>query len=103
LGVFSEKWAFNRAGKTVSKIGIYALPPLKSEFYRIFIISRPNFVPDTIFKMIFYAMGLIIRDSILGMILLLFHFLVLVLLVLIEKPNSFSGFGDALCFGSGYD
>jgi hypothetical protein len=27
--------AFNRAGKSVSKIGIYALPPLKSDFYTI--------------------------------------------------------------------
>jgi hypothetical protein len=35
--LFSEKWAFNRAGKTVSKIGIYALPPPKSGFYGEFI------------------------------------------------------------------
>jgi hypothetical protein len=42
--IFTEKWAFNRAGKTVSKIGIYALPPLKREIYRGFINSRPNFV-----------------------------------------------------------
>jgi hypothetical protein len=35
--------AFNRAGKSVSKIGIYALPPQKSEIYAFFIISRPNF------------------------------------------------------------
>jgi hypothetical protein len=33
LSIFSYYGAFNRAGKTVSKIGIYALPPLKSEFY----------------------------------------------------------------------
>jgi hypothetical protein len=32
---FSGKWAFNRAEKTVSKIGIYALPPQKSGFYRV--------------------------------------------------------------------
>jgi hypothetical protein len=42
---FSEKWAFNTAGKSVSKIGIYALPPLKSDFYSAFNNSRPNFVP----------------------------------------------------------
>jgi hypothetical protein len=35
---FLEKWAFNRAGKTVSKIGIYALPPPKSGFYEHFIV-----------------------------------------------------------------
>jgi hypothetical protein len=35
--VFSEKWAFNRAGKSVSKIGIYALPPPESEIYSEFI------------------------------------------------------------------
>jgi hypothetical protein len=29
--------AFNRAGKSVSKIGIYALPPPKSGFYVKFI------------------------------------------------------------------
>jgi hypothetical protein len=40
--------AFNRAGKTVTKIGIYSKPPLKSEFYSHFIknwwfnLSRPN-------------------------------------------------------------
>jgi hypothetical protein len=32
---FSGKWAFNRAEKTVSKIGIYALPPPKSGIYRV--------------------------------------------------------------------
>jgi hypothetical protein len=35
---FHDFGAFNRAGKTVSKIGIYALPPLKSEFYRYFMV-----------------------------------------------------------------
>jgi hypothetical protein len=34
---FIDFGVFNRAGKTVSKIGIYALPPLKSEFYAQFI------------------------------------------------------------------
>jgi hypothetical protein len=33
---FIDFGVFNRAGKTVSKIGIYALPPQKSEFYRYF-------------------------------------------------------------------
>jgi hypothetical protein len=37
--------AFNRAGKSVSKIGIYALPPSKSDFYAVFNNSRPNLVP----------------------------------------------------------
>jgi hypothetical protein len=37
FGVFYDFWAFNIAGKTVSKIGIYALPPLKSEIYGDFI------------------------------------------------------------------
>jgi hypothetical protein len=35
--------AFNRAGKTVTKIGIYSKPPPKWSFYGDFIISRPNF------------------------------------------------------------
>jgi hypothetical protein len=34
----SDCGAFNRAGKSVSKIGIYALPPLKSEFYSKFMV-----------------------------------------------------------------
>jgi hypothetical protein len=33
LTIFTENGVFNRAGKTVSKIGIYALPPLTSGFY----------------------------------------------------------------------
>jgi hypothetical protein len=37
LSIFRVFGVFNRAGKSVSKIGIYALPPLKSEFYSIFI------------------------------------------------------------------
>jgi hypothetical protein len=36
LLIFHDFGVFNRAGKSVSKIGIYALPPLKSEFYRQF-------------------------------------------------------------------
>jgi hypothetical protein len=36
LPFFNDFGAFNRAGKSVSKIGIYALPPLKSDFYRYF-------------------------------------------------------------------
>jgi hypothetical protein len=32
LSIFHDFRAFNRAGKTVSKIGIYALPPQKREF-----------------------------------------------------------------------
>jgi hypothetical protein len=34
--IFIDFGAFNRAGKTVSKIGIYALPPSKSEIYGVF-------------------------------------------------------------------
>jgi hypothetical protein len=52
IGFFYDFRAFNRAGKTVSKIGIYALPPLKSGFYSEFIdfgiiLSLPglNFFP----------------------------------------------------------
>jgi hypothetical protein len=30
---FIDFGVFNRAGKTVSKIGIYSKPPLKSEIY----------------------------------------------------------------------
>jgi hypothetical protein len=55
LTFFIDFGVFNRAGKTVSKIGIYSKPPPKSEFYTIFNNLRPNFVPNTI---------LFIRDSI---------------------------------------
>jgi hypothetical protein len=48
LSIFNDFGAFNRAGKTVSKIGIYALPPSKREIYGIFNNSLPNFVPYTI-------------------------------------------------------
>jgi hypothetical protein len=41
LTFFDEFGAFNRAGKSVSKIGIYALPPLKSEIYSFLIIRDP--------------------------------------------------------------
>jgi hypothetical protein len=34
---FIDFGVFNRAGKTVSKIGIYALPPSKREIYGDFI------------------------------------------------------------------
>jgi hypothetical protein len=37
LSIFIDFGVFNRAGKTVSKIGIYALPPIKSGFYGEFI------------------------------------------------------------------
>jgi hypothetical protein len=40
---FTVLGAFNRAGKTVTKIGIYSKPPPKSRFYSVFIISRPIF------------------------------------------------------------
>jgi hypothetical protein len=49
LSIFTVLGAFNRAGKSVSKIGIYALPPLKSEFYRVFNNSRPNLSVDVNF------------------------------------------------------
>jgi hypothetical protein len=35
--IFNDFRAFNRAGKTVTKIGIYSKPPLKIDFYSIFI------------------------------------------------------------------
>jgi hypothetical protein len=43
LTFFTVFGVFNRAGKTVSKIGIYALPPLKREIYGTFNNSRPIF------------------------------------------------------------
>jgi hypothetical protein len=49
LYIFNDFGVLNRALKTVSKIGIYALPPLKSEFYRCFINSRPFFSCGTVF------------------------------------------------------
>jgi hypothetical protein len=41
LLIFVIFGVFNTAGKSVSKIGIYALPPLKSEFYRFLIVRDP--------------------------------------------------------------
>jgi hypothetical protein len=43
LSFFHDFRAFNRAGKTVTKIGIYSKPPPKTSFYWYFINSRPNF------------------------------------------------------------
>jgi hypothetical protein len=44
LSIFNDFRAFNRAGKTVTKIGIYSKPPSKSEIYWYFNNSRPNLV-----------------------------------------------------------
>jgi hypothetical protein len=72
--IFHDFGAFNRAGKSVSKIGIYALPPLKSEIYRIFIkIYRVNcsgnsLRPITVLFSLYFGIGIV---------LLLFRFLVL--------------------------
>jgi hypothetical protein len=52
LLIFTENRAFNRAGKTVSKIGIYALPPLKSEIYRLLNNSRPNLSDECVFGIV---------------------------------------------------
>jgi hypothetical protein len=71
--------AFNRAGKTVSKIGIYALPPQKWSFYWIFINSRPNFgncIPFYIWSLAYFLYSSIFWSR--------------VLFLLWEKPNSFS-------------
>jgi hypothetical protein len=60
LSIFSYFGAFNRAGKTVSKIGIYALPPSKIDFYGQFIkilapepffIKFYNIYTQLVFKM----------------------------------------------------
>jgi hypothetical protein len=48
LPFFTVLGAFNRAGKTVTKIGIYSKPPPKRENYGFFINSRLNFIPYTI-------------------------------------------------------
>jgi hypothetical protein len=41
LSIFDHFGAFNRAGKTVTKIGIYSKPPPKSEIYAVLIIRDP--------------------------------------------------------------
>jgi hypothetical protein len=41
LSIFSVFGAFNRAGKTVTKIGIYSKPPQKSEIYAVLLIRDP--------------------------------------------------------------
>jgi hypothetical protein len=62
---FYRFWAFNTAGKTVTKVGIYALPPLgrtpkvaKSEIYRklvIFLIYRDPILSHNRFYKIYYS------------------------------------------------
>jgi hypothetical protein len=47
---------FNRAGKSGSKIGIYALPPSKSEIYRFLLKLGLKFVPYTTFFKIYIIM-----------------------------------------------
>jgi hypothetical protein len=43
LAIFHDIGVYNTAGKSVSKIGIYALPPLKSEFLAFLLnLSLPN-------------------------------------------------------------
>jgi hypothetical protein len=49
LLIFNVFGAFNRAGKSVSKIGIYALPPPESEIYGDFINYRVNCCRYTVF------------------------------------------------------
>jgi hypothetical protein len=46
---FIDFGVFNRAGKSVTKIGIYSKPPPKRSFYRVFINSRPNFTVEPFF------------------------------------------------------
>jgi hypothetical protein len=43
LLIFYDFGVFNRAGKSVSKIGIYSKPPPKSENYGVFLIYRDPF------------------------------------------------------------
>jgi hypothetical protein len=43
LMIFDDFGVFNRAGKNVTKVGIYALPPLKSDFYGEFMIIYIKF------------------------------------------------------------
>jgi hypothetical protein len=86
---FIDFGAFNRAGKSVSKIGIYALPPQKVRIYSIFIkiyrlnCSGNNSRPITVLFSLYFGIGIV---------LLLFRFLVLSRIVY----SSFSG----LCFVS---
>jgi hypothetical protein len=49
LPIFIDFGVFNRAGKSVSKIGIYALPPLKSEIYAPFIVRDPIYLYGSTF------------------------------------------------------
>jgi hypothetical protein len=49
LPFFHEFWAFNRAGKTVTKIGIYSKPPLKSENYSDFYKFATHFLCQLFF------------------------------------------------------
>jgi hypothetical protein len=48
--IFRDFGVFNRAGKTVTKIGIYSKPPQKVIFMPFLINSRPNFNPYTIYS-----------------------------------------------------
>jgi hypothetical protein len=44
--VFFRFWAFNTAGKTVTKVGIYSLPPLGSAQKVIFLDFGPKFIEN---------------------------------------------------------
>jgi hypothetical protein len=49
LSIFRDFGVFNRAGKSVSKIGIYALPPSKSEIYGDLLKIGLKFIDSTVF------------------------------------------------------
>jgi hypothetical protein len=49
LCIFHDFGAFNRAGKTVSKIGIYSKPPLKMSFYSVFYKFTTHFRLSAVF------------------------------------------------------
>jgi hypothetical protein len=57
LPFFIDFGVFNRAGKSVSKIGIYALPPWKVNFMAFFNYSRLNLTVEPFFKNIFINDG----------------------------------------------
>jgi hypothetical protein len=57
---------FNRAGKTVSKIGIYALPPLKSDFYRILLKMGLKFIGSTVFSLKYFIVDKLGSDKLNG-------------------------------------
>jgi hypothetical protein len=68
---FHDFGAFNRAGKTVSKIGIYSKPPPKKRIYSIFISWGSTFRFLQHFLVNFFASGIVFYSPSFGISIVL--------------------------------